>query len=265
MPRMPMPNVALYPVTPPVFRTFSRLTINLAFAGSWLNNRAGILSVTIVWLVDDARAWRFDILCAEALDRTSRDQEDIAQPMSIRPCAFRELLCTVTEGLTDEMRASRLGISAATACGSASLTDPAVRRIPHGQSKTLTFLAGLRHDRIVAPFVLDGPINSIAFAGWVEQCLAPTLNPGDIVVLDDLDSHKGKPARNAVRDAGPHLFFLSPYSPDLNPIKMMFAKFKTLLRAAGERTIEATWRRVGQCLKTFTPQECAAYLQACGI
>ncbi|MBB3356063.1 transposase [Rhizobium sp. BK049] len=93
--------------------------------------------------------------------------------------------------------------------------------IPRGHWKTLTFLAGLRHDRIVAPFVLDGPINATAFTAWVEQCLAPTLNRGDIVILDNLGSHKGKPARNAIRNAGAHLFFLPRYSPYLKPIEMM--------------------------------------------
>ena len=139
-----------------------------------------------------------------------------------------------------------------------------IAAIPHGHWKTLTFLAGLRHDRIVAPFVLDGPINGTAFTAWVEQCLAPTLNRGDIVILDNLGSHKGKPARNAIRNAGAHLFFLPPYSPDLNPIEMMFAKLKTLLRKADERSVEATWRRVGEVLKAFSPRECAAYLRHAG-
>ncbi|WP_234710575.1 IS630 family transposase [Sinorhizobium arboris] len=142
--------------------------------------------------------------------------------------------------------------------------QPLFARIPHGHWKTLTFLAGLRHDRIVAPFVLDGPINGIAFTAWVEQCLAPTLNPGDIVILDNLGSHKGKPARNAIRDTGAHLFFLPPYSPDLNPIEMMFAKLKTLLRKSDERSVDATWRRVGELLKAFSPHECAAYLRHAG-
>lgn len=140
--------------------------------------------------------------------------------------------------------------------------------MPSGASthhwKTLTFLAGLRHDRIVAPFVLDGPINGIAFTAWVEQCLAPTLDRGDIVILDNLGSHKGKPARNAIRDAGAHLFFLPPYSPDLNPIEMMFAKLKTLLRKADERSVDATWRRVGEVLKAVSGTN-APPIQACRI
>ena len=137
-------------------------------------------------------------------------------------------------------------------------------KVPFGHWKTLTFLAGLRHDAIVAPLVLDGPINGDAFTAWVEHCLVPTLSPGDVVILDNLGSHKGKRARQAVRKAGAHLLFLPPYSPDLNPIEMMFAKLKTLIRKADERTIEATWKRVGKLLDQFSPAECSNYLRHAG-
>lgn len=136
--------------------------------------------------------------------------------------------------------------------------------IPHGHWKTLTFLAGLRHDRIIAPFVLDGPINGDAFTTWVCQCLVPELAPGDIIIADNVGSHKGLPARQAIRNAGAHLLFLPPYSPDLNPIEMVFAKLKTLFRKADERTIEAAWRRVGTLLDAFTPTECKNYLRHAG-
>ncbi|WP_223677489.1 IS630 family transposase, partial [Azospirillum agricola] len=136
--------------------------------------------------------------------------------------------------------------------------QPYLAKVPHGHWKTLTFLAGLRHDRIVAPLVLDGPINGTMFTAWVEQFLVPTLAPGDVVVLDNLGSHKGAAARNAIRNVGAHLLFLPPYSPDLNPIEMMFAKLKTLVRKAEERTIEAVWRRIGNLLEHFQPHECAA-------
>jgi transposase len=126
------------------------------------------------------------------------------------------------------------------------------------------FLAGLRHDRIVAPFVLDGPINGDAFTAWVGQCLAPTLGPGDIVIADNLGSHKGLPARQLIRDAGAHLLFLPPYSPDLNPIEMVFAKLKTLFRKADERTVDTSWRRVGNLLDAFTPAECQNYFRHAG-
>lgn len=149
-------------------------------------------------------------------------------------------------------------------CGWYRRGEPLVAKIPHGHWKTLTFLAGLRHDSIVAPFVLDGPINGIAFTAWVRQCLVPTLKVGDIVILDNLGSHKGKTVRDAIRQVGAHLLFLPPYSPDLNPIEMVFAKLKTLVRKADERTVETTWRRVGDLLKAFPPQECSNYLRHAG-
>lgn len=135
---------------------------------------------------------------------------------------------------------------------------------PHGHWKTLIFLAELSHDRIVAPFVLDGAINGEMFTAWVGQWLTPTLTPGDIVIADNLGSHKGAPARQLIRDAGAHLLFLPPYSPDLNPIKMVFAKLKTLFRKADERTLEASWRKVGTLLDEFTPTECQNYLRHAG-
>jgi len=133
---------------------------------------------------------------------------------------------------------------------------PLLDKVPHGHWKTLTFLAGLRQTGIVAPLVLDGPINGAAFTAWVEQFLVPTLAPGDVVILDNLGSHKGAAARQAVRSAGAHLLFLPPYSPDLNPIELMFAKLKVLVRKAETRTIEETWRRIGSLLKAFSPAEC---------
>lgn len=137
-------------------------------------------------------------------------------------------------------------------------------KVPHGHWKTLTFLAGLRHDGIVAPLVLDGPINGVSFTAWVQQMLVPTLSKGDIVILDNLGSHKGKPARKAIREAGAHLLFLPPYSPDLNPIEMMFAKLKALLRKADQRTVQSTWQCVGKLLDTVSPTECQAYLRHAG-
>ena len=135
---------------------------------------------------------------------------------------------------------------------------------PHGRWRTMTFIAGLRHDGITAPFVLDGPINGAWFRAWVEQMLVPTLKAGDIVIMDNLGSHKGKAVRKAIRKAGARLFFLPPYSPDLNPIEQAFAKLKTLLRKAEERTVEATWKRIGTLLDAFTAQECANYIRNAG-
>jgi transposase len=139
-----------------------------------------------------------------------------------------------------------------------------IAKTPHGHWRTLTFLAALRCDRIEAPCVIDGPINGRSFLSYVEQFLTPTLSPGDIVIMDNLGSHKGPAVRRAIRAAGAKLFFLPPYSPDLNPIEQVFAKLKTLLRKADERSIEATWRRIGSLLDRFTPAECANYLRNAG-
>lgn len=131
---------------------------------------------------------------------------------------------------------------------------------PFGHWNTMTFLAALRCNRIDAPWVLDGPIDGPSFRTYVERVLVPTLLPGDIVVLDNLGSHKSKAVRQAIRQAGARLLFLPPYSPDLNPIEQVFAKLKHLMRKAAERTKAATWKRIGTLLNTFTPDECANYL-----
>ena len=139
-----------------------------------------------------------------------------------------------------------------------------IARAPFGKWRTLTFLAALRHDRIDAPCVLDGPINGLSFTAWVEQFLVPTLTPGDIVIMDNLGSHKGQAVRTAIRSAGAHLLFLPPYSPDLNPIEQVFAKLKLLMRKAAERSLDATWQRIGTLLDAFPPHECASYLRNSG-
>ncbi len=128
----------------------------------------------------------------------------------------------------------------------------------------MTFLAALRYDRIDAPCVVDGPINGQTFALYIEQFLLPTLRPGDIVIMDNLGSHKGPLVRKAIRSAGAKLLFLPPYSPDLNPIEQVFAKLKHLMRKAAERTQDATWKRIGILLDAFTPNECQRYLTNSG-
>lgn len=128
----------------------------------------------------------------------------------------------------------------------------------------MTFVAGLRADGIVAPCVFDGPINGCLFLAWVTQLLVPTLRPGDLVVLDNLGSHKSIAVRRAIRQAGAHLLFLPPYSPDLNPIEQVFAKLKALLRKADERSIAAVWHRIGSLLGEFSSVECARYIRHAG-
>lgn len=139
-----------------------------------------------------------------------------------------------------------------------------IGRAPHGHWRTMTFIAALRVDRIDAPCVLDGPVNAKAFQTYVEHFLVPTLTPSDVVVMDNLASHKNATVRKAIRNAGAHLLFLPPYSPDLNPIEQVFAKLKHLLRDAAERTTETTWQRIGTLLERFSPQECANYIQNAG-
>lgn len=136
--------------------------------------------------------------------------------------------------------------------------------IPHGHWKTTTFVAGLRLTGMTAPMVLDGPINGAAFLAYVEQVLVPELSHGDIVVMDNLGSHKGKAVREAIEAAGARLLFLPPYSPDFNPIENAFAKLKALLRKAAERTVDGLWAAIGILLDAFTPKECANYFKAAG-
>lgn len=141
---------------------------------------------------------------------------------------------------------------------------PLIDKAPHGHWKTMTFIAALTYKGIAAPCVLDGPINGQSFAAWVEQFLIPELEPDSILVLDNLGSHKAARIRRLVRKAGSKVFFLPPYSPDLNPIEQVFSKLKRLFRKAKERTVEASWRRIGKLLDQFTPQECANYIRNAG-
>ena len=136
--------------------------------------------------------------------------------------------------------------------------------VPHGHWKTTTFVAGLRLEGLVAPFVLDGPMNRAAFEAYVERVLVPELRPGEVVLMDNLSSHKGPKVRALIEAAGAELLYLPPYSPDFNPIENAFAKLKALLRKAAERTVEGLWRAIGELLDAFTPGECANYFAAAG-
>ena len=136
--------------------------------------------------------------------------------------------------------------------------------IPHGHWKTTTFVAGLRLDGIAAPMVLDGPINRDAFQAYVDQVLVPELSPGDVVVMDNLSSHKGPAVRAAIEAAGASLLFLPPYSPDFNPIENAFAKLKALLRKTAARTVDDLWAAIARLIDRFTPAECANFFKAAG-
>jgi transposase len=135
---------------------------------------------------------------------------------------------------------------------------------PHGHWRTLTFLGALRCDRLAAPCVFDGPINGQCFRAYVEQQLVPSLKPGDIVVMDNLGSHKSAAIRQMIRAAGARLWYLPPYSPDLNPIEQTFAKIKHWMRVAQTRTVEDTWRHIGHLVETIEPRECQSYLANAG-
>ena len=135
---------------------------------------------------------------------------------------------------------------------------------PHGHWRTQTFLGALRCDRLTAPGVFDGPIDGECFRAYVEQQLVPVLQPGDIVVMDNLGSHKSAPVRRMIKAAGARLWYLPPYSPDLNPIEQAFAKVKHWMRLAQKRTIEDTWRQIGDLVATFKPGECSNYFVNAG-
>jgi transposase len=148
--------------------------------------------------------------------------------------------------------------------GRAPRGERLIASVPHGHWKTSTFVAGLREDAITAPLVIDGAMNGEIFRAYIEQFLAPTLSPGDIVIMDNLASHKVAGVREAIEARGASLIYLPPYSPDLNPIEQAFAKLKAHLRKAAERSIPALWDRIGSTLNTFSPEECKNFFTHVG-
>ncbi len=139
-----------------------------------------------------------------------------------------------------------------------------IAAVPHGHWKTSTFVAGLRASALTAPLVVDGAMNGEIFHAYIEQVLAPTLAPGDIVIMDNLSSHKVAGVREAIVARGAVLFYLPPYSPDLNPIEQAFSKLKALLRKASARSVETLWNTIGDLLPRFQPDECANYFASAG-
>jgi transposase len=137
-------------------------------------------------------------------------------------------------------------------------------KAPFGHWRTQTFIAGLRYDGLIAPWLIDRPMNRQIFETWVETQLAPTLEPGDVVILDNLSSHKSEKAKAILKERGAWFLFLPPYSPDLNPIEMAFAKLKEHLRRIGARTIDALWRAIGSICDLYSPEECWNYRKAAG-
>lgn len=139
-----------------------------------------------------------------------------------------------------------------------------IGKVPHGHWKITTFVAGLRCDAITAPLVIDSPMNSAIFKAYLEQCLVPSLQPGDIVVMDNLSSHKSQEVRDIIEAAGASLLYLPPYSPDFNPIELAFSKLKAHLRKSAERSIPALWDRIGAILDTFSAVECQNFFSHAG-
>src|SRR5215470_12840752 len=148
--------------------------------------------------------------------------------------------------------------------GRATRGERLVCKVPHGHWKTSTFVAALRHNRVTAPFLLDGPMNGTTFLAYVEEVLVPTLKRGDIIIMDNVGVHKVAGVREGIEARGATLVYLPPYSPDLNPIEQFFSKLKALLRKAAARTIDRLWEVIGLCLADFSPRECAAYLTYSG-
>ncbi len=136
--------------------------------------------------------------------------------------------------------------------------------VPHGHWKTTTFIAGLRRSGIIAPFVIDCPVNRTIFEAWVERVLLPELRAGDTVVMDNLSSHKGPRVQSLIEAAGASLLYLPPYSPDFNPIENAFAKLKALLRKEAARTVEALWTAIGRLIDLITPADCTNMFAAAG-
>lgn len=148
--------------------------------------------------------------------------------------------------------------------GRAKRGERLVASIPHGHWKTLTFIAGLRHDRLTAPWVIDGPMDGDMFVKYITTQLAPTLDKGDVVILDNLPAHKRKEAEKAVKQRGAWLLFLPPYSPDFNPIELAFSKLKAHLKRIAPRTITELWKAAGKICDLFTPNECLNFFKADG-
>jgi len=149
-------------------------------------------------------------------------------------------------------------------CGRSAKGQRLIASIPHGHWKTMTFIAGLGHDGMTAPWILDGPMDGPAFVTYIKTQLAPTLQKGDVVVMDNLPAHKVAAAQAAIKERGAWLLFLPPYSPDLNPIELAFSKLKAHMKRLALRTVDELWKGVAQILKLFSQQQCSNFFAASG-
>ena len=174
-------------------------------------------------------------------------------------CASK--VCLIRPGLSSS---TRISTNMARLRGRCERGERLIAHVPQSHWQTITFVAGLRHDGIVAPFVLNGAMNGASFLAYLEQCLAPTLKRDDVVIIDNPTAHHVAGVRDAIEAAGATLRYLPQYSPDLDPIEMALAKLKALLRKAAVRTVQGLWRRLGTLIQTFSPQECRNYLRHAG-
>ena len=208
--------------------------------------------------------WRFLDRHAMTFKKTAHASEQERPDVAAQRQAWRATQAEVDPQrlvFIDETGAST---KMARLCGRSLRGTRCLAAIPHGHWKTTTFVGGLRLGGMTAPTVLDGPMDGSAFLAWIEQMLAPTLEPGDVVVMDNLPAHKPDAVRAAIEATGATLRYLPPYSPDLNPIEMAFSKFKALLKKAAARTIEDLWTAIAQALPQLTPRDCASYFTAAG-
>jgi transposase len=205
-------------------------------------------------------AWGLRLSCKKSLRASEQDRTDVAR-RRVRWRSHQRRIDAKRLVFIDE---TWVKTNMAPIRGWCQRGKRLIGKVPHGHWRTLTFIAALRVDRIDAPCVFDGPINTESFLAYVEQVLLPTLRAGDIVVVDNLSSHKGKAVNAAIVAAGARLVFLPPYSPDLNPIEQIFAKLKTALRKAQARTIDAVVQEIARTLPSFSAAECANYFRRAG-
>ena len=221
-----------------------------------LRRRGIVVSASSVWRFYD----RHGISFKKTVHATEQDRGDVCAARA-RWKRQQPLLDTTKLVFIDETGTST---NMARLRGRCPRGERLVAKVPHGHWKTTTFVAGLRKGGITAPFVVDAPMNGEIFLTYLEQCLVPTLSPGEIVMMDNLPAHKVAGVRETIEATGATLRRLPPYSPDLNPIEQSFAKLKDQLRKAAERSIPALWDRIGTILHTFTPEECNNYFKHAG-
>lgn len=196
----------------------------------------------------------------KTLIASEQDRPDVAEQREVwratQPCLAPEKIVFIDETWAKTCMTRTYGRS--------PIGTRLIEKVPSGRWQTTTFLGAMRAEGFIAPLTVDGPINGELFLAWVQQHLVPALRPGDIVVMDNLSSHKVDGVREAIETAGAELRYLPPYSPDLNPIELAFAKLKKLLRDGAQRTVDKLWNLIGRTLDEFKEPECRSYFQHCG-